>query len=250
MHDSSWSIFLEPDKRIPVVVHAPDPISREGTISQLRQHPIVDLVDEAEALDGGVAVLLAESPDPTALAWLRRLVRKDGLQAVLVVNLIREAELLDVFECGVGAIVWRNEATRQRLLRAVLAAYRGEGDLPSDLLGRLISQVGTLRTTAVGTSGVQPSGLTPRETDVLRLVADGLDTGEVAEKLSYSERTVKNSSARTCVNGVRVTLPSGTVVACGCSVGTICTPYGVGPAVASGVRGGAKVSCTVPVVPG
>jgi DNA-binding NarL/FixJ family response regulator len=183
---------LEPDKRIPVVVHAPDPISREGTISQLRQHPVVYLVDEAEAQEQGVVVLLAESPDPTALAWLRRLVRNDGLQAVLVVSVIREAELLDVFECGVGAIVWRHEATPQRLLQAVLAAHRGEGDLPSDLLGRLISQVGTLRTGSVGTSGVQPSGLTPRETDVLRLVAEGMDTGEIAEKMSYSVRTVKN----------------------------------------------------------
>jgi DNA-binding NarL/FixJ family response regulator len=192
LHDSSQSIPLEPDERIPVVVHAPDPISREGTLSQLRQHPVIDLVDEADAQEHGVAVLLAESPDPTALAWLRRLVRKDGLQAVLVVNLIREAELLDVFECGVGAIVWRHEATPQRLLRAVVAAYRREGDLPSDLLGRLISQVGTLRTTAVGTFGVRPSGLTPRETDVLRLVADGMGTGEIAGKLSYSERTVKN----------------------------------------------------------
>jgi DNA-binding NarL/FixJ family response regulator len=77
-------------------------------------------------------------------------------------------------------------------LRAVIAAHRGEGDLPSDLLGRLISQVGTLRTSSVGSSGVRPSGLTSRETDVLRLVAEGMDTGEIARKLSYSERTVKN----------------------------------------------------------
>lgn len=192
MHESSRSIPLDPDKRIPVVVHAPDPISREGAISHLRQHPVLELVDEAADPGEGVAVLLAESPDPAALAWLRRTVRRDGLQPVLVVNLIRESELLDVFELGVGAIVWRHEATPQRLLRAVLAAHRREGDLPSDLLGRLISQIGSLRTTAVGASGVQPSGLSPRETDVLRLVADGLGTGEIAGKLSYSERTVKN----------------------------------------------------------
>lgn len=174
------------------MVHAPDPISREGAISQLRQYPVVDLVDEAGAQGEGVAVLLAESLDPTILALLRRLVRSDGLHAVLVVSLIRESELLDVIECGVGAIVWRHEATGHRLLRAVLAAYRGEGDLPSDLLGRLISQVSTLRPGAADTSGVQPSGLTTRETDVLRLVAEGMGTGEIAGKLSYSERTVKN----------------------------------------------------------
>ncbi|MFG2138343.1 response regulator transcription factor [Streptomyces sp. NPDC048650] len=193
MHGSCRSVATEVGKRIPVVVHAPDPISREGTISQLRRHPEVELIDDDGAHQGdGVAVLLAESLDRTMLSSLRRLVRSEGLHAVLVVSLIREADLLEVVECGVGAIVWRHEATGQRLLQAVLAASRGDGDLPADLIGRLISQVRTLRPGAVGSSDVQASGLTPRETDVLRLVADGMGTGEIATKLSYSERTVKN----------------------------------------------------------
>jgi DNA-binding NarL/FixJ family response regulator len=77
-------------------------------------------------------------------------------------------------------------------VQAVLAASRGEGDLPADLLGRLISQVGTLQRGAAGRSGPPSLGLATREVDVLRLVSEGLDTGEIAAKLSYSERTVKN----------------------------------------------------------
>lgn len=57
-------------------------------------------------------------------------------------------------------------------------------------------------------------------------------------------------SARTSVNGVMVRLPSGTVVASGLSVGTTRIAYGFGPAVASGVRGGVKVSRIESVVPG
>ncbi|WP_326688302.1 MULTISPECIES: response regulator transcription factor [unclassified Streptomyces] len=192
MHGTFQLATVDPEKRIPVVVHAPDPISREGTISQLRRHPEIDLVDEAAAQGDGVAVLLAESPDQALLSRLRRLVRSEGLHPVLVVNLIREAELLDVIECGVGAILWRHEATGGRLLKAVTAAFHGGGDLPADLLGRLINQVGTLRPGAANHPGTQRSGLTPREIDVLRLVAEGMGTGEVASKLSYSERTVKN----------------------------------------------------------
>ena len=111
---------------------------------------------------------------------------------MLVANLIREAELLQVIDCGVGAIVWRHEATGNRLLQAVLAASRGDGDLPSDLLGRLITQVGIMHRSARHRPGDPVSGLTPREVDVLRLVAEGMETGEIAGKLSYSERTVKN----------------------------------------------------------
>jgi DNA-binding NarL/FixJ family response regulator len=40
--------------------------------------------------------------------------------------------------------------------------------------------------------GLTFAGLSDREVYVLRLVADGLDTGEIAKKLCYSERTIKN----------------------------------------------------------
>lgn len=178
--------------RIPVAVHATDPILREGVLSQLRRFPEVELRDEAGSGPGTVALLVDDMLDEAALTRLRRVVRSEGARAVLVVSTLREAELLDVIECGVGAIVWRHEAGAHRLVQAVLAAARGEGDLPADLLGRLIDQVGTLHRNAAGLLGAPGSGLTPREVDVLRLVAEGLDTGEIAGKLSYSERTVKN----------------------------------------------------------
>ncbi|MGV9283087.1 helix-turn-helix transcriptional regulator [Streptomyces sp. NPDC003730] len=178
------------DRRVPVAVSAPDPISREGAVSQLRRHPEIDLREESGP--GTVALLIEDALDDGALTRLRRIVRSEGSRAVLVVGAIRESELLDVVECGVGAIVWRHEATAHRLVQAVLAASRGDGDLPADLLGRLISQVGTLHRGAAGRPGAPSLGLAPREVDVLRLVAEGLDTGEIAGKLSYSERTVKN----------------------------------------------------------
>ncbi|MZE47353.1 DNA-binding response regulator [Streptomyces sp. SID5477] len=178
------------DRRVPVAVSAPDPISREGAVSQLRRHPEIDLREESGP--GTVALLIEDALDEAALTRLRRIVRSEGARAVLVTGAIRESELLDVVECGVGAIVWRHEATAHRLVQAVLAASRGDGDLPADLLGRLISQVGTLHRGAAGRPGAPSLGLAPREVDVLRLVAEGLDTGEIAGKLSYSERTVKN----------------------------------------------------------
>lgn len=175
-----------------MTVQAPDPISREGAVSQLRGRPEVEVRDEVPAAAGTVALLIEDTLDEAALARLRRIVRSEGARAVLVVGTIRETELLDVIECGVGAIVWRREATAHRLVQAVVAAQRGDGDLPADLLGRLISQVGTLHRGAAGRPGAPSLGLAPREVDVLRLVAEGLDTGEIASKLSYSERTVKN----------------------------------------------------------
>ena len=66
------------------------------------------------------------------------------------------------------------------------------GALPPDLLGRLLSQVGKLQRQVLWPRGLTFGGLAEREIEVLRLVADGLDTAEIAAKLSYSQRTIKN----------------------------------------------------------
>lgn len=169
-----------------------EPLSRHGALSLLGRHPEIDLREQPGDEPGTVVLFIAEGLDDTTLTQLRRIARSDGARAVLVVGVLREAELLDVVACGTSAIVWRHEATEERLMQAVLAAARGDGDLPADLLGRLISQVGTLHRSASGRADGLARGLTSREVEVLRLVADGLDTGEIATKLAYSERTIKN----------------------------------------------------------
>ncbi|MFB7511503.1 response regulator transcription factor, partial [Streptomyces broussonetiae] len=68
----------------------------------------------------------------------------------------------------------------------------GEGVLPGDLLGKLLTHVGGLQRSALDPRGLTLSTLTAREADMLRLVAEGFDTAEIAQKTAYSERTVKN----------------------------------------------------------
>jgi DNA-binding NarL/FixJ family response regulator len=75
---------------------------------------------------------------------------------------------------------------------AIQAASAGDGTVPPDLLGRLLRQVGRLQRHVLAPRGLTFSGLSERELDVLRLVADGMSTSEIAKRLSYSERTIKN----------------------------------------------------------
>lgn len=184
---------VAPSQRVLVTIHASDPISHAGVVSQLRPYPEIALADSTRQEGGHVALLLAGTVDASILTHLRELVRAKDVRVVLVVDRMLEADLLDVAGCGVTSIVWRREATPARLLRAILAAHRGEGDLPADLLGTLITRLGQLQNGAPGPTGLTPVGMTPREVDILQLVAEGLDTGEIAVKLAYSERTVKNA---------------------------------------------------------
>ena len=116
-----------------MAVHAPDPISREGALSQLRRYPEIDLREETETGPGTVALLIDDTLDETALTRLRRLVRSEGARAVLVVGALRETELLDVIECGVGAIVWRREATATASGAGRRRGARGDGELPAPI---------------------------------------------------------------------------------------------------------------------
>jgi DNA-binding NarL/FixJ family response regulator len=125
--------------------------------------------------------------DDDSTSWLRALHRRDGLPLVLVVGQLDSRALITVVESGVRAVTRRCEATPARLSQLLRAAAANGGELPSDLLGQLLDQVGQLNR-SLGPRGL---GLTDRENTVLRLVADGLSTREIATKLCYSERTIK-----------------------------------------------------------
>ncbi|MFC8510031.1 response regulator transcription factor [Streptomyces sp. NPDC057411] len=188
-------------KRVAVTVHASDPLSRAGLISHLQRQPTIEVVPERTSDEPGersdvpaVAVMLADRIDESATTELRRVLRGGDQRVVLVAGELREPDLLAVVEYGVRAILWRHQATEQRLLNAVHSAARGDGELPPDLISRLLNQVGRLqRATSTASAGAAPLfGMAPREVDVLRLLAEGLDTRQISEKLAYSERTVKN----------------------------------------------------------
>jgi len=174
-----------------VYVHADDPILRAGLASQLRPRPEVKVIDAPEPGRTSVALVVADRVAEPTLRTLRSLQRV-GARLVLVVAELDDADLVAAVEAGVAGVVRRAEASPDRLINVVQAAAVGDGALPPDLLGRLLNQVGKLQRQVLWPRGLTFGGLAEREIEVLRLVADGLDTAEIAAKLSYSQRTIKN----------------------------------------------------------
>jgi DNA-binding NarL/FixJ family response regulator len=175
-----------------VQVHALDPISESGILAQLRECPDIQVADDSDGRPATPSVALAviDLADDDSTSWLRALHRRDGLPLVLVVGQLDSRALITVVESGVRAVTRRCEATPARLSQLLRAAAANGGELPSDLLGQLLDQVGQLNR-SLGPRGLGLNGLTDRENIVLRLVADGLSTREIATKLCYSERTIK-----------------------------------------------------------
>jgi DNA-binding NarL/FixJ family response regulator len=171
-------------------VHARDPISQAGVVAQLRMRPEIRVVDSAA--EAAVAVMIADAVDESTTRELRAM-RKDGQpRLMLVATAVDDAALVAAAEAGVAGLLRRSDASSEMLVRTIIKVGSGEGEVPPDLLGRLLEQVGRLQRQVLAPRGLTFSGLTPRETQVLRLVADGFDTGEIALRMCYSERTVKN----------------------------------------------------------
>jgi DNA-binding NarL/FixJ family response regulator len=176
--------------RIPIAIHTADPISRVGIATQLRAHPSLWLLDDGESAEARVSLVIADEVDDEAIQLVRSLALHTA--TVVIARDIDDTALTRIVEAGARGILRRSEAVPERLVAALLAAANGEGAVPPDLLGRLLAHVGTLQREILAPRGLGMLRLTERETTVMRLVADGLDTGEIAARLAYSERTVKN----------------------------------------------------------
>lgn len=179
-------------RRIPVYVYAHDPVLQAGVASQLRGHPDAEVVADDRLDDAMVAIVVADSVDEATVTVIRGIQRNGVPRVVAVLSTLDTASVLAGVEAGACGLIRRAEATTARLVDAVRSAANGDGTLSPDLLGGLLARIRNLQTEVLRPLGLSFSGLNEREIEVLRLVADGYDTDEIAKTLSYSPRTVKN----------------------------------------------------------
>ena len=109
--------------------------------------------------------------------------------------------VFDALRAGASGFLLK-DVTAERLFEAVRVVAAGEALLAPAVTRRLISEFARLRPQAVagapGAAG-RPgalAALTPRETEVLRLVAEGLSNTEIAARLVVTEETVKTHVSR------------------------------------------------------
>ncbi|PWS40804.1 helix-turn-helix transcriptional regulator [Streptomyces sp. ZEA17I] len=171
-----------------VSVVAEDPVLEAGTLSALASSQEV-LPAVGDELPDVTVVVVDRVADPV-LDLLRRTRAADHRpEVVLVATELGPPEALHAIATGARGLLRRRETSGPRLAHAVLAAASGDCTVPPDLLDGLLEQ----RTEDAG-AGVADAwgaaGLSERERAVLRLVAEGHETSEIAGRLSYSVRTV------------------------------------------------------------
>lgn len=112
-------------------------------------------------------------------------------RVLVVVTEIGIEALPAILEIRAAGVLRARDATPRRLADAARAAASGGGSLPPDLIGHLLRSVhhrAPLGSPCPSTS----HRLNEREEAVIRLLAEGYDTQQIAAELHYSERTIKS----------------------------------------------------------
>jgi DNA-binding NarL/FixJ family response regulator len=102
--------------------------------------------------------------------------------------------VFDALRAGASGFLLK-DVTAERLFEAVRVISAGEALLAPTVTRRLISEFARLRRPA-GVRPVALETLTPRETEVLRRLAEGLSNPEIAARLAVTEETVKTHVSR------------------------------------------------------
>jgi DNA-binding NarL/FixJ family response regulator len=181
---------------IRVLVVDDHPVVRSGLIGMLDIEDDLEIVGEAG--DGEEAVARVADLAPDVVLMDLRMPRLDGAGAtarivashpssrVLVLTTYdSDADIVRAVEAGATGYLLK-DTPRTVLVDAVRAAARGETVLAPPVAARLVSR---LRAPA-------PEALTPREVQVLSLVARGLSNGEIGRELLIGEATVKTHLLR------------------------------------------------------
>jgi DNA-binding NarL/FixJ family response regulator len=147
-----------------------------------------EAVERVEVLKPDVVLMDIEMPDMNGIEATKRIKQVAPATAVLALTMYEDDQyFFEMLHAGAAGYIPKRAAPDE-LVSAIRAASRGEVFLYPSLAGRLVQDY--LQRAAAGTQPAVNDDLTPREREVLVLVAEGLSNAEIADRLVISAKTV------------------------------------------------------------
>jgi len=186
-----------------VVVADDQRVVREGLAMLLRLLPGIEVVGTAR--DGEEALALVQELTPDVVLMDLRMPRCDGVEAtrrlrergsatrvVVLTTYADDRSVVDALQAGARGFLTK-DAGAEEIQQAIAAVVSGAAAIDPAVQHHLVNAVASgLPATVQPPTPLLPDGLTPREAEVLSLIAEGLSNAEIAERLVVSEATVKS----------------------------------------------------------
>jgi DNA-binding NarL/FixJ family response regulator len=196
-----------PRPPIRLIVADDHDVVRTGFAALLDTQP--DFTVVGVAADGAEAIRISREHAPDVVLMDIRMPGTDGIEAtrqltgpgaagprVLILTTFDLDEYVyDAIRAGASGFLLK-DVTAERLFDAVRVIAAGDALLAPTVTRRLISEFATMRRQPDAPPAAALAALTPRETQVLRLVAEGLSNPEIAARLNITEETVKTHVSR------------------------------------------------------
>jgi DNA-binding NarL/FixJ family response regulator len=199
-----------PSPVIRIVVADDHQVVRTGFATLLDTQPDFEVV--GTAVDGGEAVRICRELRPDVVLMDVRMPGTDGIEAtrqlaepgeeggpriLILTTFDLDDYVYDALCAGASGFLLK-DVTAERLFEAVRVIAAGEALLAPAVTRRLISEFSRIRPRQATppTAMAALRELTPRETEVLRLIAEGLSNPEIAARLVVTEETVKTHVSR------------------------------------------------------
>ncbi|MDP9869614.1 MULTISPECIES: response regulator [Streptosporangium] len=190
-----------------IVVTDDHPVVRTGFAELLGTQPDFTVVGTAS--DGAEAVRICHELSPDVVLMDVRMPGMDGIEAtrrlagsaaagpriLILTTFDLDEYVYDALRAGASGFLLK-DVTAERLFDAVRVIAAGEALLAPAVTRRLISEFAQLSRRPDTSSAAALTALTPRETQVLRLIAEGLSNPEIAGRLTVTEETVKTHVSR------------------------------------------------------
>jgi DNA-binding NarL/FixJ family response regulator len=186
---------MTPDDPIRVLLADDQRVVREGLAMLLGLLPGIEVV--GTAADGEEAVRLAVSRAPDVILMDLRMPRVDGVEAtrriaearpqarvIALTTYADEPTVLSALRAGARGYLTK-DAGAEEIEAAITAVARGEAALDPAVQAHVLAGL-------ADDAPALPDGLTPREAEVLTLIAEGLSNAQIAERLVVSQATVKS----------------------------------------------------------
>lgn len=150
-----------------------------------------ELVEQTLKLRPDVILLDVVMPGMDGIDAVRTLQRRNIPVRILMLSAFDEERfVLDAWKAGIHGYILKDTATKE-LVRAVRCVADGEVWIGEGFLSRIMDKYRAAVEGQMEDRSSQPGGLTPREREVLELLANGLRNKEIAARLFVSEKTVK-----------------------------------------------------------